>query len=107
MTEATTAVVPMKPEPQGAIAPTQEGSVALMRLIERAATSADFDVAKLEKLLEVKERWEANEARKAFNGAFADFKAEAVKIIKRSEIKDIPLKGKFHANLYDVVDAVT
>ena len=107
MTEATTAVVPMKPEPREIAEREDHGSVALMRLIERVATSPDFDVAKLEKLLEVKERWEANEARKAFNGAFADFKAEAVKIIKRSEIKDGPLKGKFHANLYDVVDAVT
>lgn len=82
-------------------------SGALMKIIERAATDPQFDVAKLEQLLAVKERWEATEARKAFNVAFADFKAEAVKIVKGTEVKDGPLKGKFHANLFDVVSATT
>lgn len=62
--------------------PVEAGSVALMRLIERAATSPDFDVAKLEKLLEVRERWEAGEARKAFVTALAAFKASPPTVIK-------------------------
>jgi len=66
-----------------------------------------MDVATIKDLMALQERWDANEARKAFNGAFADFKSEAVKIIKRTEVKDGPLKGKFHANLFDVVDATT
>src|SRR3990167_1921455 len=82
-------------------------SVGLMAIINRAATDPQFDVAKLQELLAVKERWDANEARRAFNIAFADFKSEAVKIIKRTEIQDGPLKGKFHANLFDVVNATT
>jgi hypothetical protein len=80
---------------------------ALMKIIDRAAMDPNFDVAKLEKLLAVRDQWESGEARKAFNAAFADFKSEAVKIVKRTEIKDGPLKGKFHANLFDVVDATT
>jgi hypothetical protein len=80
---------------------------SLMKIIDRAAMDPNFDVAKLEQLLAVQERWEAKEARKAFNVAFAEFKSEAVKIIKRTEVKDGPLKGKFHANLFDVVDATT
>jgi ERF superfamily len=80
---------------------------SLMKIIDRAAMDPTFDVAKLEHLLAVKERWEESEARKAFNVAFADFKSEAVKIVKRTEVKDGPLKGKFHANLFDVVDATT
>jgi hypothetical protein len=61
----------------------------------------------LERLMALQERWEANEARKAFNKAFAAFKAEAVEIVKGTTIKDGPLKGKKHANLDDVVSAVT
>jgi hypothetical protein len=82
-------------------------SGSLMSIIERAASAADFDVDKLQKLLEVKERWDANEARKAFSEAFAAFKSEAVTIVKNTEVKDGPLKGKKHANLFDVVVAVT
>lgn len=71
------------------------------------AVQQNADLDKLERLMALQERWEANEARKAFNAAFAEFKSEAVKIIKRTEVKDGPLKGKFHANLVDVVDATT
>lgn len=80
---------------------------SLMKIIDRAAMDPSFDVAKLQALLAVKKEWEADEARKAFNVAFSNFKSEAVKIIKRTEVKDGPLKGKFHANLFDVVDATT
>lgn len=80
---------------------------ALMKIIDRAAMDPNFDVAKLEQLLAVKERWEQNEARKAFNVAFADFKAEAVVIIKNRDVIDGPLKGKKYAELFSVVNAVT
>jgi len=63
------------------------------------------DLANLDKILDLQIKWEANEARKAFNAAFASFKAEAIKVIKGTEIKDGPLKGKMHANLHDVVVA--
>lgn len=71
------------------------------------AVAQGADIAKLEKLLDLQQRWEKEEARKAFNRAFSAFKSEAVKIIKRTEVKDGPLKGKFHANLFDVVDGTT
>jgi hypothetical protein len=58
-------------------------------------------------LMTLKREWEADEARKMFNEAFAAFKAEAIVIVKNTEIKDGPLKGKKHANLFDVVSAVT
>lgn len=69
------------------------------------AVSQGADLDKLERLMALQERYESNEARKAFNVAFAEFKAEAVKVIKGTEIKDGPLKGKHHANLHDVVIA--
>ena len=80
---------------------------ALMALISRAAMDATFDVAKLQALMEMKERWDATEARKKFNEAFAAFKSEAVRIVKSREVDAGPLKGKKYAELYAVVNAVT
>jgi hypothetical protein len=65
------------------------------------------DPQKMGQLMLLQERWEANEARKAHAAAFAAFKAEAITIVKGKKITDGPLKGKFHADLFDVVSAVT
>lgn len=99
------AVVESLPEPTPRQPQSDTGS--LMAIINRAAAMENFDVDKLEKLLAVKERWDANEARKAFSEAFAAFKSEAVTIVKGTTVTDGPLKGKKHANLFDVVIAVT
>lgn len=76
-------------------------------LLALAVQRGGSSLEELKQLMDLQERWEANEARKQFNYAFAEFKSEAVKIVKRTEVKDGPLKGKFHANLFDVVDATT
>jgi hypothetical protein len=78
-----------------------------MRIIEKATLDPSFDVAKLEQLLAMKERWEATEARKAYNAAFAAFKAEAIQVVKNKTVSDGPLKGKSYAELFSVVNAVT
>ena len=80
---------------------------ALVKLIERVAADPQYDVAKLEKLLAMKERWEADEARKAYNVAFSAFKAEAIEIVKNRTVTDGPLKNKKYAELFSVVNAVT
>ena len=80
---------------------------ALMKIIDRAAMDPNFDVAKLEKLLAVRDQWEANEARKAYNVAFSAFKAEAIVVVKNKPVTDGPLKGKKYAELSSVVNAVT
>ncbi|MBM4073373.1 MAG: ERF family protein [Planctomycetes bacterium] len=85
------------------------GSVALMRLIERAAMSSEFDVEKLDKLLAVKERWEANEARKAFVAAKAGFKGETIRLTKNKTVRYATGKGDTeydHATLDHVANAV-
>lgn len=92
--------VPKVIEHEAAPAMTPRNLIALA--VEKGAA-----VDQLERLMALQERWEGNEARKAFNAAFADFKAEAVKIVKRTLVKDGPLKGKHHANLFDVVEATT
>lgn len=71
------------------------------------AVQQGADLEKLERLMALQERWEANEARKAFNESFAAFKAEAVEIIKNKQVTDGPLKGKRYAELFSVVNAVT
>lgn len=61
----------------------------------------------VEKMMDLQERWEKSEAVKAFNTAFAAFKADAVVIIKGKKVTDGPLKGRAYAELHDVVDAIT
>lgn len=71
------------------------------------AVQQGLPIETLRELMQLKREWEADEARRQFNEAFAAFKAEAIVIIKGTTIADGPLKGKKHANLFDVVSAVT
>jgi len=75
--------------------------------ILRIAVERGTDIVQLEKLMALQERWEAGEARKAFNSAFAAFKSEAVTIIKNKAVTDGPLKGRKYAELFSVVNSVT
>jgi hypothetical protein len=81
-------------------------SVTPMQMLS-AAMEKGIDTAQLEKLLDLQERWEKTEAKRAFTAAFSAFKSEAVTIVKGTLIKDGPLKGQRHANLHDVVIATT
>ena len=69
---------------------------------QRGATLDELD-----RFIALQERFEANEARKAFNAAFAAWKGEAIKIVRNKTITDGPLKGKKHAELFSVLNAVT
>ena len=69
------------------------------------AVSQGADMDKLEKLMALQERWETNEARKAYVAAMAAFKSEPVRVLKTKQV-NIPGAAKFsHATLADVVDA--
>lgn len=95
-------VVEKQPAPQStALAPTNP-----MQMLA-VAVQQGMGVETLRELMTLKREWEADEARKMFNEAFSAFKAEAIVVVKTTEIKDGPLKGKKHANLFDVVNAVT
>ena len=65
---------------------------------------AGIDV--LERLMALKEREEAAQAKRAYNEAFTAFKTESIKIIRNIEVTDGPLKGKKYADLFGVVDAI-
>lgn len=65
--------------------PLQQESSALMALIERAATSTDIDVDKLDKLLAVKERWDAQQAKRAFVDAMSRFRNTCPAVVKNAD----------------------
>lgn len=85
-------------------APAQHPTPALLL---QMAVQQGADLDKLERLMALQERWEATEARKAFDTAFAAFKAEAVRIVKNRHVMAGPLAGKKYAELFSVVNAVT
>lgn len=77
-------------------------STALMQIIERAAMSSDFDVAKLEKLLELKERWDKTESRKAFDAALSSAKGEIKPIFKGRKVDFTSSKGRTNYDYEDL-----
>jgi len=91
---------PRTPRTQKLDITTPMGMVAL-------AIQQGAGIEQLNRLMDLQDRYEATEARKAFNEAFANFKAEAVQITKNITVTDGPLKGKKYADLFSVVAAVT
>jgi ERF superfamily len=87
--------------------PIGKGPVDVTPLgILQIAVQQGADVDKLAKLLEIQERWEANEARRAYNAAMAAFKKNAPRISKNKHVKAGQVEYD-HATLDHVVDAVT
>lgn len=80
-------------------------TMMLAMAVERGA-SLEY----IEKLMALQERWEANEARKAFTVAMTEFKAEPLEIFKRKSVGYATKEGDFvgykHAELSDVADVV-
>lgn len=72
-----------------------------------AAVERGMDVKVIEGLMDLQQRWERQEAERAYNAAFAAFKAEAVVIFKNKAVTAGPLSGKSYAELHSVVNAVT
>ena len=83
-------------------------SVSPNELIKQAiSTGADLD--ELDKLLTLQERWESNEARKAYHQAMADFKANPPKIDKDRKVSYAAGGGKTtysHASLANVTQKI-
>lgn len=89
-----------------ALAVVQPDAATPMAMLALAVHKG-MDPATINQLLDLQERYEKVEASKAFNAAFASFKAEAVKIIKNRTVDAGPLNGKKYAELFSVVNAVT
>jgi hypothetical protein len=87
-------------------APSAMTPVELLRI----AVSQGADIEKLKQLMDLQERWEANEARKAFNAAMNKFKANPPVISKNKLVEFDTSKGKTsyrHATLDHVCEVVT
>lgn len=89
------------------VAPAQPPAEQTPASIVALAVSRNAPLSEIREFMVLQREWEADQARKAFNAAFAAFKGEAVRVIKSTQITDGPLKGKKHANLFDVVVAST
>jgi len=98
------AVAKIETKPQEMVA--QATPAYLLQL----AVQQGADLDKLEKLMGLQERWEANEARKGFVNALTAFKSEPVTIEKRKHVEFANRSGDVtsydHAELSDVTDAV-
>lgn len=94
-------------EPDEAVTQALVVNTATPADLLRMAVEQGADLDRLERLMALQTQWEDRQAEKAYNVAFAAFKAEAVRIIKNRAVTDGPLKGKQYAELYAVVNAVT
>ena len=87
---------------------TQEISALPVDIIS-SAVAKGADLEQVEKLLELKERWEANEAKKAYHLAMAEFKLNPPRITKDSTVDFTSSKGRTnynYASLANVMDKV-
>jgi len=71
----------------------------------RIAVEANADVEKLEKLMDLQMRWEANEAKKAYIQAMADFKENPPEIFRDKAVEYKAVKYK-HASLSNVTQSI-
>jgi hypothetical protein len=84
-------------------APKASNPMDLMAVALKSGASMEM----IERMWALHVQHEANEARKAYNDAFAAFKTEAVNVLKNAAFAAGPLNGKKYADLHDVVAAVT
>ena len=96
----------VKTEDQLVLAPEAEPKDkqpdSMLAIIDRAVSTPGFDVMALKELLAMKERWDANEAKKAFVSALTKFKDNPPKIPKNKHVHYETSKGVvdyWHATL--------
>ena len=87
------------------LAQTPTNPMQLLQL----AMSGDVDVAKLERLMELQERWEQKQAREAFNAAIAEFQGSVPEIEKKRGVKMTRGDGPadyYYASLDDIMRTI-
>jgi hypothetical protein len=75
------------------VAPISEGA-AILQLIERAAANPSVDLDKMERLFQMRERFEKEAARKSFNAAVSAAKGEIGPIFKNRVVDFTSQKGR-------------
>lgn len=81
----------------------QAGAVTPMAMIDRALAS-NATPETLERLLALQERWEASQARKAFDSAMSAAKAEIPIISKNRQVDFTSSKGRTHYKHEDLAE---
>lgn len=71
-----------------------------MHPIVAAAMQAGADPAKLEKLVDLQERWEKREAKKAFDRAMVELKRELPAVLERDKLVDFTSKRTHERTTY-------
>ena len=87
------------------IAVKEQSPISLFQI----AADRGFEPAFIKEMMELQERYEANEAKKAYHEAMAAFKSDPPKIEKNKHVKYQTNKGVteyYHATLADVVEKV-
>jgi len=73
----------------------------------RLAVESGADVDKLEKLMALQERWQAGQARKAYDTAMAEFQANMPSVIKTRVVTNKSGQEMYkHANTDDITSAI-
>lgn len=107
--ENNNAVTTIDQEPERRAVAAAQTPITPMQMLQMAVEQ-DADLDKLTKLMDLQERWEANEARKAFVAARAAFKAEAPTIAKNKNVHFTSQKGTTnydHATLDNVAETLS
>lgn len=84
--------------PNPVLSPMQELQMQLVRT---------GDIEKLKEFRAIEKEWREDQAKRAFNKAFAAFKAHAVKLVRTKKITSGPLSGMKHVELGEVVRVAT
>lgn len=103
-----------KEKDMGELAERQEHQVAERQSVTpdrmlQIAIEKGADMAQLEKLMDLQQRWEANEARKAFVAALNAFKADPPRLVKNKHVDFTTSKGRTqydHATLDHVSEEI-
>jgi len=99
----STAAVPLDQVPQSNITVVNE-SDSMMALIGRMATDPTVDIDKMERIMAMKERMDAETSRRLFNDAMTQCQAEMPAIVKGKTNKQTNSK---YAELEHINDAIT
>lgn len=103
------AVATIEHETATSLTPSSGGVLTPMDMLNRAVESgANIDV--LTRLMDLQERWEKNQARKAFDEAMADAKSEIPLIRKNRQVDFTSAKGRTnyrHEDLAEIANTVS
>lgn len=92
------------------LSPTVPDGHMLMHILERAAAAPEFDLERISRLLDLKERWDKGEAAKAYAGAMVAFKSNPPTLYKDHHVHFTNRAGTVteydHATHYEVTTKI-